>query len=701
MTWTDDDSPVKRGRIQVEALASAAFPLMVNADATGAFALDLPQGRYVLRAAGEENGVHAVEVRATGGQSEEVLLRAELPRGQRQGLWQTYSVIDGLPDETVRVIYQDKSGYIWIGTVKGAVRYDGQTFTHFTSADGLPHDHILAIAEDAAGRLWFGTVGGAAYYDGQSFTRFTIRDGLPDNHVRDFAVDANGDLWMATGRGAVRYDGKHFTPFGMEDGLVGNSIQYIFANRAGNLWFGIGRWEAVSGNGVSRFDGVHFTNFKVDANPTDRRAWSIAEDHEGNIWLVSGSRESANGEGSGVYRYDGQRFDHFTSADGLAGNDVLDIYADRDGYLWFGTRSGGLSRYDGDRFAVFTKADGLVDDDVRDIAADAQGGLWFATGGGASHYDGKTFTNYTHRDGLANSIARSLAIGAAGRVWVGSAEGGVSYFDGQRFVAVPIEHDLNPGNVDDLFRDQRGDWWFSISRGVLRYDGANLTQYTVREGLVNNDVTVIGQTRAGLLLLGTVGGISAVRGDLWRANPDSLGAYSSVIGESIGLVDNNVQHILEDRYDRLWIATKSGVSHYDFENFRTLYRRDGLSHQDVRALYEDKDGYIWMATAGGITRYRPLRTPFKTHMQNIAADREYGSIAQLSLPAAQRYVMFQFFSGRLANSSEATLYRYRLLGYEDGWNTTRASQVEYRDLPPGNFTFEVQAIDRDLNYAAP
>jgi signal transduction histidine kinase/ligand-binding sensor domain-containing protein/CheY-like chemotaxis protein len=799
LTWVDDGSPVKRGRIQVEGLASAAFPLMANADQTGAFALDLPQGRYVLRAAGEENGIHGVGISAVGGQSKRLVLKAALPQGQRvvagrgtsasagaglrQGLWQTYSVIDGLPDETVRAIYQDKSGYIWIGTGKGAVRYDGQTFTHFTSADGLPHDHVLAIAEDAAGRLWFGTQDGAAYYDGQSFTRFTIREGLPDNHVRDFEVDANGHLWMATGRGAVRYDGKHFTPFGMEDGLAGNSIQDIFADRAGDLWFGIGRWEGAvgngvsryngetftnyttkdglvhsnilsiyqdrrgdmwfgSGNGVSHYDGSRFTNITDGTDLTGRSVWSIAEDHEGNIWLASGSQQSAQTEGGGVYRYDGQRLDHFTSADGLAGNDVLFIYADRDGYLWFGTRQGGLSRYDGDRFAVFTSVDGLVDDDVRDMAADARGNLWFATGRGVSRYDGKTFKNYTDKDGLvgasvravvadaqgdmwfatpqgvsrydgnafknytdkdglANPVAHSLAVGAAGRVWVGSAEDGVSYFDGQRFTTLPIKHDLNPGNIVGLYQDDRGDWWFAISRGILRYDGTSFAQYNVRDGLVNNSTTAIEQMREGPLLIATTGGINVLRGGSWRTGADSLGAFISLIDEAAGLIDNNVQHILEDSRGRLWIATKSGVGHYDFENFRTLYRRDGLSHHDVRSLYEDKDGYIWMATAGGVTRYRPLRTPFKTHLQNVVADREYGSIAEISLPAAQRYIMFVFFSGRLANSSEATLYRYRLLGYEDDWQTTRTSQVQYRDLPAGNFTFEVQAIDRDLNYAAP
>jgi len=797
LNWIDDGSAVKRGRIQIETIGNDAFPLMVNADAVGSFVLDLPQDRYTLRTAGEENRNQQQQAQVTGGQNTSIILRAAPPQGQRfasgrgtstragaglrQGLWQTYGVADGLPDETVRAIYQDRSGYIWIGTNRGATRYDGQTFTNFTSKDGLPHDHVLAIGEDADGRLWFGTEGGAAHYDGTYFTRFTIRDGLPDNHVRDFEIGADGALWIATGRGAVRYDGNHFVPFGMEDGLAGNGIQDIFSDRDGHLWFGTGRWEGVAGNGVSRFDGqtfknytsedglVHdniistfqdrrgdlwfgsvngvsrfdgqiFTDFVANPDSTRRNTWSIVEDHAGNIWFANGSQQGDLTDGSGVSRFDGRALTHFSSADGLADNNVLCIYADRDGYLWFGTRRGGLSRYDGDRFAVFTSDDGLADndvrsvvadaqghlwfatangvsrydgqtfknyarseglagDDVRDAALDAQGHLWFATANGVSRYDGQTFKNYARSEGLADERAHALAVDTLGRVWVGSAADGVSYFDGQRFVAQPIEHDLNPSEIRNLYQDALGDWWFSISRGILHYDGDRFTQYTVREGLVDNAIETVEQAPDGRLLFGTTNGINFVREGNWRALPDSLEAFISTFDKTDGLVDNHVQRILTDHRGHLWISTKSGLSHYDFDHVQNFYRRDGLSHHDVRDLYEDKDGYIWMATGSGITRYRPQRSPFTTHLQNIVADREYGPVTTLSLPAAQRYLFFEYFGGRLANRSDAMLYRYRMLGHENDWSTTRASQTQYHDLPPGDYTFEVQAIDRDLNYA--
>jgi signal transduction histidine kinase/ligand-binding sensor domain-containing protein/CheY-like chemotaxis protein len=799
LLWADDGTQIKRGRVQVSPLGSDAFPLIVKADAQGAFAIDLPQGRYALRAAGEENRAHGTSVQLAGGGRAQVRLKGAPPQGQRlaagkgrsartgaglrQGLWQTYGVADGLPDELVRTLYQDQHGYLWIGTGRGAVRYDGQIFTHFTTEDGLPHNHVLAIVEDSDGLLWFGTERGAARYDGQTFTRFTIDDGLPDNHVRAFAMDRRGNLWIGTGRGAARYDGRHFTPFGMEDGMVGNGVQGILVDRRGHVWFGTGRWEGVAGNGasrydgqtfknytsedglvhdnvvslfedrrgqiwfgtvngISRFDGEAFTSYLISADSTRRNTWAITEDHQGGIWFANGGQQGGLARGSGASRYDGEKFTHYTSDDGLASDDVLAIYADREGFLWFGTRQGGLSRYDGDRFAVFTARHGLLNDEVRALAADGGGNVWFATASGVSRFDGRAFTNYTRSQGLADDDVRdvladgrgnawfatssgvsrfdgqkfqnftradglpdprtyALAMDRAGRVWVGSARDGVSYFDGGRFVALPIEHDMNPGNVEALYQDGRGDWWFAVSRGVLRYDGSGFTQYTVRQGLVGNTVKAIGQTRDGLLFFGTAGGVSLVREGAWRARADSLGAFARAVGEADGLVDGDVQCILEDSHGHLWMATEGGVSHYDGEVLQNFYRRDGLAHHSVRDLGEDRDGYIWMATGGGVTRYRPLRTSFATRLQNAVADREYGPVSALQLPAAQRYVAFEFFGGRLANRSDATLYRYRLLGYQDDWRRTRASQVQYRDLPPGTYAFEVQAIDRDLNYAAP
>ena len=73
------------------------------------------------------------------------------------------------------MITEDKTGNIWIGTEDGGVsRYDGKSFTTFTTAQGLANNNVIYITEDKTGNIWLGTVGGGVRsYDGQSFSTFT------------------------------------------------------------------------------------------------------------------------------------------------------------------------------------------------------------------------------------------------------------------------------------------------------------------------------------------------------------------------------------------------------------------------------------------------------------------------------------------------------------------------------------------------
>ncbi len=83
--------------------------------------------------------------------------------------------------------------------------------------------------------------------------------------------------------------------------------------------------------------------------------------------------------GSGVSKYNGETFTHFTVKDGLCDNDVQSLMEDRHGILWIGTRFGGVSKYDGETFTHFTEKEGLIDNDVRSILEDSYGNLWFGT----------------------------------------------------------------------------------------------------------------------------------------------------------------------------------------------------------------------------------------------------------------------------------------------------------------------------------
>ncbi|HYG38627.1 MAG TPA: two-component regulator propeller domain-containing protein [Cytophagales bacterium] len=153
----------------------------------------------------------------------------------------------------------------------------------------------------------------------------------------------------------------------------------IMQDKKGNIWI-------AAFDGIFRYDGKTFTH--ITSKVSAARFFSVLEDRKGNFWFAS--------LGSGVYYYDGSSFQNFTTKDGLAHDAVHDIYEDKTGNIWFGTRSG-ASCYDGKSFRNFTN------NDINSIIEDKAGKFWFGTRGDACVYngtsiilmkkDGKPFTN--------------------------------------------------------------------------------------------------------------------------------------------------------------------------------------------------------------------------------------------------------------------------------------------------------------------
>ncbi|MCC6180222.1 MAG: SpoIIE family protein phosphatase, partial [Bacteroidia bacterium] len=192
-------------------------------------------------------------------------------------------------------------------------------FTNYSTAQGLANNLVLSITEDKSGNLWFGTDGGGvSRYDGKIFTNYSTAQGLANNLVFSITEDKSGNLWFGTyGGGVTRYDGKSFTNYSTAQGLANNSIWSITEDKSGNLWFG------TSGGGVSRYDGKSFTNYSTAQGLANNVVFSITEDKSGNLWFGT--------EGGGVSRYDGKSFTNYSTAQGLPDNVVTQVVCDKNG----------------------------------------------------------------------------------------------------------------------------------------------------------------------------------------------------------------------------------------------------------------------------------------------------------------------------------------------------------------------------------
>ncbi|NKB70233.1 MAG: AAA domain-containing protein [Candidatus Latescibacteria bacterium] len=639
-----------------------------------------------------------------------------------------FTTADGLADSKVEAILEDRSGHLWFGTAGGLSRYDGTHFTTFTTADGLADSKVEAILEDRSGHLWFGTAGGLSRYDGTHFTTFTTADGLAYDGVRAILEDRDGQLWISTvirgtKQGALnRYDGQTFTTFTTADGLADNRVSSILEDRHGQLW--IGTW----GGGVSRYDGTRFTTFTAADGLTNNRVVDILEDRAGHLWFGTWS--------GGVNRYDGQTFTALTTADGLVSDHITTMAEDRAGDLWIGTYNG-ISRYTRAQFTHFTAAEGLASNLVQTIAQDRSGQLWFGSFEGVSRYDGQTIVNSTEEldrfgvvkdiledrhgalwiadqlsglwryddrtwtrsttgEGLGDNGVWCILEDRAGQLWFGTYEG-VSRYDGQQFTNYTVRDGLAPGAVISLLEDRAGQLWFGTwGGGVSRYDGQGFTTLTAADGLPYDGVHAMVETRDGQLWFGT-GVFGTSQGALSHYDGSQFTTFTAADGLPRGVV----MALLEDQTGSLWIGTwDGGASRFDGLVFQHLSRRDGLIQDTVQDLFEDRDGAIWIATEGGLTRYKPSRTIPTVRLTHVIADRRYAPDQPVRLPVSQQLIVFEFQGTSGTTHPNGMAYVYRLKGLEADRQTTYEGRVEYNELPTGEYIFEVQAVDRDLNYSA-
>ena len=410
---------------------------------------------------------------------------------------------------------------------------------------------------------------------------FTTADGLAFNQVVSIFEDQDGNLWFGTVGGLSRYNGASWKTFSYYRATS------ILQDMRGHIWI-----NTTFRKAASRYDGTSWRDFTTADGLASDQVNSILEDQEGNLWF---------GTAAGVSCYDGDSLQTFTAADGLAADMVRYVFQDREGILWFGT-DGGVSRYDGDSWRTFTTADGLANGSVRFVLQDKGGSLWFATDNGVSRYDGARFRTYTTADGLVHDDVKSILEDREGNLWFVT-DAGVSRYNGASWEAFTAEDGVLGEIVLCAMQDSRGGIWFGTLFGLSRYDGTRWTTFTVANGLPHDSVRAILEDREGNVWFGTDGGVSRYDGDSWRT-----------FTTADGLVNDYVTSILEDREGNLWLVplltitkdgelTAGGVNRYDGDSLQTFTAADGLASDVVNSILEDREGSIWFATGNGATRY--------------------------------------------------------------------------------------------------
>lgn len=296
-------------------------------------------------------------------------------------------------------------------------------------------------------------------------------------------------------------------------------VRNIKQDRKGNIW--VASWK-----GIFRYDGKSFTN--ITSKVSSARFFSVLEDKKGNFWFSS--------VGSGVYYYDGKSFRNFTTKDGLANDQVTEIYEDRTGNIWFCTASG-ASRYDGKSFRNFTIKDGLPSNDVNSIIEDKIGKFWFGTTGDASIYDGKTFTTLTHESKPFKNV-RSIIEDKDGNIWLGGNDG-LWRYDGNVFTIFAQQF------VGYVYEGKKGNIWISSGSDKTKGSKIGLQSISNQKGWM-----------------------------LSRYNEKSLTNHTT-LPEIIRTNEGMIFGILEANNGSIWFGTLNGVYRYDGNSITSFSGKKG------------------------------------------------------------------------------------------------------------------------------
>ncbi len=580
---------------------------------------------------------------------------------------------DGLPNNQVQCVYQDKKGWLWVGTSQGLSRFDGYSFVNYlpnpSDSSSLRGNLVRIIREDSRGNLLIGTENGGLNVFDRGKERFShpLQQNSPDHLFQDISVndieeDKHGNLWLGTDYNILVIDttGK-ITPLSprmvdTEHEFEGNFIRILQFDQKGKLWIG-------TNNGIFLYHPAtnEMENYELPFQRNhNHEIWEIYKDDEGLLWIGTYS--------SGLFLIDPETKTTRT----VQLNPVIErtetvrsVSKGVFGEFWIGTRGG---------LYVYSKAMGvtgffrhderdpssLSNNSVLSVFHDVNGETWIGTRGGLNLLakSKQVFHNFTALPGdnnyLNSSIVYAFWIDPEGKIWIGTEDGGINIYNPKTGIYEYLTASENTPNsisqdcVKAFLDDGRGNLWVGTYLGgidVINLKTRKITHFSHdpqnQGSLFDNRVWDLCLDKNNNIWVATSRGINQFqpetnsflkfsqlsgneqiswiefdsKGNLWAGSLDEIIVFNQE-ENSITRFSEYSRSMYEDSKNRIWIATlDKGIVLYNATSGPLKYynEADGLANNQALCILEDQNNHLWISTTNGLSKFNTEKEIFQNY----------------------------------------------------------------------------------------
>jgi signal transduction histidine kinase/ligand-binding sensor domain-containing protein len=551
---------------------------------------------------------------------------------------QSWTMENGLPQNTISVLLQSRSGFLFAGTELGLARFDGSGFRILDHGNtpSFPDAEIRCLLDAPQdGSLWVGTGDGLVRWLNGRATRFTTANGLPANSIQALTQTTDGVLWVWTDAGLAHLSGDRFEP-AVDPTLQPQSITSIAAGADSALWVASSAGIAVERDGVWKTAGFSAKSSET-GQPLNEHPSLVRAGMGGNVLLAdeNGTRLVSSGSQTLVLSRpampsDGVSFlaqlpdgtvvvasksqvmlaqqagnrwrttARFAVGKDLPGSRIESLYADREGSLWIGTNHG-LARIliaaDQVKVERMPGSDPLATDSVLSILEDREGDIWAGTEAAGLHIlRDSRFRILSASDGLSSDATTAIVEDAHHGTWIGTRDSGLNHVtllqDGTvANTILTTKEGLLSNVILSLASAPNGDLWVGTPDGLNRIAGKTTFSFTSADGLPDDFIRSVLVAPDTSLWIGTRRGLTHFR-------PSATKAQFETFTHKDGLGSDLVGALAVGRDGDLWIATLNGLTHFQNGKFRNFTTADGLSSDVITALEPTLDGMLWIGTQG-------------------------------------------------------------------------------------------------------